>query len=39
MDLWAYSGYQFGLIMLIVGIVSGSMMGWGFHKIWLKRHD
>lgn len=31
-DLLAYSGYQFGLIMLCVGIFAGCLVGWGLSK-------
>lgn len=31
-DMYAYSGFQFGLVMLGFGIVAGIMIGWGIHK-------
>ena len=37
--IYGTSGFQFGIIMLAVGVICGFMIGWGIHEHFMTAQD
>jgi hypothetical protein len=31
-SVYSFVGFEFGMVMMVIGIVCGILMGWGIHK-------
>jgi hypothetical protein len=31
-SVYSFVGFQFGMVMMVIGIACGILMGWGIHK-------
>jgi len=36
-SIYSFVGFEFGMVMMVIGIACGILMGWGIHKQFVLR--